>query len=251
MGQGNYSIVNRRPGEVITAFEYNTQDHQNHITNNTPDGMGGYSDTVGLMQTQTDPGDVGTESLAMTLAQELERLRFVVRRLKGYVNAGTPPTFWYTPLTAPVIATQKAIISRTGTQTIADVTTTPLSFNTQVVNPDGIWLIGAPTQFTAQSDGLYLMGVCIQWEPGGITGGRIVQIRENTGGKVIACINRQVNTGFVGQFAQAVATEWPLNNGESVQFEAIQQSGGARNIDGTSIAGYSMVAYFVKLAGGV
>jgi hypothetical protein len=44
---------------------------------------GGYSDNVAQMQTNTNPGAVGAESLATTLAGELERIRYQIRQMLG------------------------------------------------------------------------------------------------------------------------------------------------------------------------
>lgn len=77
---GNYTIITRQPGELITADKYNG-DHQVHLDNSTPQGVDDYSATVVQMQQQTDPGSLGSENLALSLAGELERLRFVLARL--------------------------------------------------------------------------------------------------------------------------------------------------------------------------
>lgn len=79
---GLYSHTTRSTGTTLTANIYNT-DHQNHIDNSVPDQQDDYSSTVAQMQSTVDPGEVGTESQATTLAGELERLRFAIRELKG------------------------------------------------------------------------------------------------------------------------------------------------------------------------
>lgn len=78
----HYSHTTRASGTVLTATIYNG-DHQNHIDNGVPLQLDNYSINVGQMQTVTDPGEVGTESLATTLAGELERIRFVLKELKN------------------------------------------------------------------------------------------------------------------------------------------------------------------------
>lgn len=77
---GNYTIITRQSGELITADKYNG-DHQAHLDGNTPQGVDDYSATVIQMQQQTDPGSLGAENLAISLAGEIERLRFVIARL--------------------------------------------------------------------------------------------------------------------------------------------------------------------------
>lgn len=77
-----YSHITRSNGTILTASIYNT-DHQNHIDNNIPTSADDYSSTVAQMQTVTDPGELSSESLATTLAGELERIRFAIKEMKG------------------------------------------------------------------------------------------------------------------------------------------------------------------------
>lgn len=84
---GLYTHTTRIAGELIDATKYNA-DHQNHIDNLLPTKIDDYEASVGQMQAQTDPGGVGSEALATTLAGELERLRYVIARLAGV-------TYWY------------------------------------------------------------------------------------------------------------------------------------------------------------
>jgi hypothetical protein len=79
--------------EDVTYSDLNAE-FDNILQNLTPAGMDDYSLTVGQMQTTTDPGEVGTENLATTLAGELARLRFVLAQITG-------ETYWYeSPLTS-------------------------------------------------------------------------------------------------------------------------------------------------------
>jgi hypothetical protein len=74
--------------ETLSASDLNAE-IDNVMDNLTPAGVDDYSSNVTEMQTQTDPGEVGTESLAVSLAEELERLRYEVAGIKG-------TTYWYT-----------------------------------------------------------------------------------------------------------------------------------------------------------
>lgn len=89
---GLYTHTARITGESIDETKYNS-DHQNHIDNHIPEMMDDYSSDASEMQSETDPGEDGSESLATSLAEELERLRYAIRELKG-------TTYWYE--TAPV-----------------------------------------------------------------------------------------------------------------------------------------------------
>jgi hypothetical protein len=89
---GLYSHTSRADGLTLTAAIYNS-DHQNHINNMTPQMMDDYSADAATMKLTVDPGEVGSESLATTLAGELERLRYAIKEIKGTAQ-------WYetTPL---------------------------------------------------------------------------------------------------------------------------------------------------------
>lgn len=77
-----YSHTTRATGTVLTATIYNG-DHQNHIDNGVPGQLDDYSSTAGQMQTATNPGGIGSESLATSLAGELERVRYVLKQLRN------------------------------------------------------------------------------------------------------------------------------------------------------------------------
>ena len=91
---GLYSITNRISGELITAAKYNA-DHQVHVDNQTTQMTDDYSSSIGQMRVQSDPGGLGSESLATSLAGEIERLRYAIANVKG-------TTYWYEPSTAEV-----------------------------------------------------------------------------------------------------------------------------------------------------
>lgn len=84
---GNYSHTTRAAGTVLTASIYNT-DHQNHVNNMTPAGVDDYSSSVAEMQTVRDPGEVGTEVLSTSLAEELQAIRNIITEIIG-------KTRWY------------------------------------------------------------------------------------------------------------------------------------------------------------
>ena len=83
----NYTHTTRASGLTLTAAIYNA-DHQNHIDNMVPTVIDDYSASVAEMQTQTDPGEQGSESLSTALAGELARLRYAIAEMKG-------TTYWY------------------------------------------------------------------------------------------------------------------------------------------------------------
>lgn len=95
---GLYAHTTRANGTTLTAAIYNA-DHENHITNEIPTMMDDYSANAAEMQTTSDPGEVGSESLATTLAGELERLRFAILEVKQKID-GTVAQWYATPLEA-------------------------------------------------------------------------------------------------------------------------------------------------------
>lgn len=80
---GNYSLITTvSTGGTILASDRNAE-HQNHINNMTPSGVDDYSASNSQMQSTTDPYPASAESLATTLAGELERLRYVIKQIGG------------------------------------------------------------------------------------------------------------------------------------------------------------------------
>jgi hypothetical protein len=73
--------------ENVTYSDLNAE-FDNIIANDKPEKSDDYSLTTNQMQIQTSPGSQGSESLATTLAGELERLRYVISRIIGQ-------TYWY------------------------------------------------------------------------------------------------------------------------------------------------------------
>lgn len=141
--------------DVLLADDLN-KEFDNILTNFTPSQMGGYSYNVSQMQIQTAPGGIGSESLATTLAGELERLRYQINVIQG-------TTYWYqTPassiaqLNAALGASSIANRVSSGTSTttgqpaflIPDGTTNQVTLSTST---PFIYSI-AGTQYTISSD---------------------------------------------------------------------------------------------------
>lgn len=116
-----YPITTRATGLVLTSAIYNS-DHQNHVDNNIPTSINDYSDNAAQMQSTVDPGEVGTESLATTLAGELERLRFGIKELKDVVH-GSSLAQWYTSTTPTTANPAFATLAVTGTTDSTSTTT--------------------------------------------------------------------------------------------------------------------------------
>src|SRR3972149_10497108 len=74
-------------GELITASDRNSE-HDNHINNNIPENTDDYSTNTTEMQINTDPYPAGSPSLATSLSEEIERLRYLIKQITG-------ETQWY------------------------------------------------------------------------------------------------------------------------------------------------------------
>jgi len=75
--------------ETLSSADLNAE-IDNILNNLDGSKVEDYSTNAAEMQTTTDPGEVSSESLATTLNGELERLRFVLKEIKGDVAQ------WYT-----------------------------------------------------------------------------------------------------------------------------------------------------------
>lgn len=83
MGDGaTFPRVKTFVDETLTAADINAE-FDNILDNLEPQGVGDYSDTVAEMKAETNPGALGSESQATSLAGELERIRFALRRALG------------------------------------------------------------------------------------------------------------------------------------------------------------------------
>ena len=85
---GTYSMVYQPDSDgSLTSSQY-IAEHQNHINNMDPDGVGDASASATEMRATADPYPASAESLATDLRGEIERLRYVVSQLNG-------ETYWY------------------------------------------------------------------------------------------------------------------------------------------------------------
>src|SRR2546427_813404 len=133
MSTGRYAFTTRSPGTIVTADIYNST-HQTHLINDICAKAGGHSDTVAQMRATTDPFPAGAATPVASVASELEQLRFVIADIKTTLNGGVAPAFWYSPITQPGQASVHSygarVHDRNATQSIPNVTLTPLQFTT-------------------------------------------------------------------------------------------------------------------------
>jgi hypothetical protein len=82
-----YSITTRASGTILTAAIYNA-DHQNHVNFGDAAHLGSFSANATQMQQAVNPGDVGSESLAISIGDELTRIRYIIAKMRG-------TDYWY------------------------------------------------------------------------------------------------------------------------------------------------------------
>ena len=123
-------------------------------------------------------------------------------------------------------------VINTGTQTIADSTITALVFNSEVHDTDGGWAIGSPGYLYARRDGYYVAGgawsmvhssSCRMWVAIRVSGSTYVgagEIRSTANAYSVV----HVTTGMF----------W-MSDGDYIQLLGLQDSGGTRTIEATSL----------------
>lgn len=124
-----------------------------NISAANPGAIDDYSSSLAQMRIQTDPGEVGTEALATTLAGELERLRYAVYDVKHSLDAGV--AYWYeTPFASTVFNVKGYGATGDGATDdyaaiAATITAAAAAGGGTVYFPTGTYLVG--TGLTGQS----------------------------------------------------------------------------------------------------
>ena len=89
--------------DSVTSANLNGNIAQASTTNSTPQCLAGYSANIAQMQANTDPFPAASESLATATSGEIERLRFVIKKITGwsqwykYTEAASLPTATQVP----------------------------------------------------------------------------------------------------------------------------------------------------------
>jgi len=112
-GGATFSAFKTFVKEILTVGDMNSS-ITTIIDNLDPTGIGDQSDDVATMQTQTDPYGSATESLAVALAGEIYRLRYVLAQIMG-------EDYWYYDVDsslAKLLAGEHQLVTKTTTYTI-------------------------------------------------------------------------------------------------------------------------------------
>lgn len=126
--------------EVLTASDLNAE-FNNILTNMQPTGIEDASSDVAAMQATVSPGGVGTESLATDLLGELQRVRYVIKRLTEGAQWYSSPVRFLGTTANTGISSSSGSFSTTSTSDI-DVTNLTVTI-TATGRPVFIGLVGA------------------------------------------------------------------------------------------------------------
>lgn len=127
-----FSRVKNWTTEILTNSDLNTE-IDNILNNLGPSGVDDYSTNTSQMRTQTAPGEVGSESLATSLAGELERLRYVIQRI-----IGTDVDYWYEAPTSSITDMVAALGAGLPSYRIVSGKTTGNSSQLLALVPNGV-----------------------------------------------------------------------------------------------------------------
>jgi hypothetical protein len=231
---GLYSIATRAPGTIVTALVYNA-DHQAHVDGRTAVFMGGHSGSLSQMQLVSNPFPTGVENQAVSLAVEIEQLRFEIALLLGYLSGGDPVSPWYAAPAAVALPTIGARVQVLTSQSIPDSVATTITFagNTADFN-SGIWVGGNPTRFTAPSTGKYYAFCSVLWDGTPLVGVRQLRIGVNGVFSSQPFLTNTLFTSSTTQQHQALTGFMQLNATDFVEFQAFQGSGTAVPLIGSA-----------------
>lgn len=136
--------------EDVTYSDLNAE-FDNILTNLVPAMIDDYSANVSQMQTTTDPGEVGTESLATTIAGELARLRHMIKEITGEDK-------WYESATASIAGLANAIGTGLSDNRLVSGRVRSTSDQPTFLVPNGaartVKLDGTPTNFIYYIEGI-------------------------------------------------------------------------------------------------
>lgn len=117
MAGATFSRLKNWAPEILTNTDLNAE-IDNILNNLGPAGVDDYSTTAAQMKLTTNPGSTGSESLATSLAGELERLRYAIQQIKGSSAAN-----WYDAAPSTISDLVNALGSVPGYRIISGRTT--------------------------------------------------------------------------------------------------------------------------------
>lgn len=174
---GLYTHTTRASGTVLTGLGstsdiFNT-DHLNHVTHTAAPFLNSWEATVAQMNLETNPAPNGIPSPAASLSDELERLRFVMSQIKGFIGSGTPGTHWYTAtanftafVSFPAVAARiEQVVAQ---PVVSGGSDTRVNFDTKVY--DTVGTMAQPPYVVAPRAGVYIVGATLAFGDGNTQG---------------------------------------------------------------------------------
>ena len=146
-----FARVKNWVSETLSATDLNAE-IDNILNNLGPAGVDDYSSNAATMRTSTDPGESGSESLATSLAGELERLRFAIKEIKG-----TDVDYWYETADTTLSELRTVLAGSINRNYISSGKESSRSSQLIALDPSGttasLTLDAAPTGFVAYING--------------------------------------------------------------------------------------------------
>lgn len=185
--------------EDVQASDLNAE-FDNILDNLIPAQLDDYSTNTAAMQATTDPGESGTESLATTLAGEIERLRFAIGEIKGTSQ-------WYESATTSLSDLSNSVGGGLPTNRISTGKTQSGSSQLLALVPNGaaatLVLEGATTNFTYYIQGTqYTISSDVS-----ITGLTTAPTSQNTALVNDTNLNAEDRTKQVGEFGTQITID--------------------------------------------
>lgn len=171
---GLYTIITRAAGTVLTGFGstsdiYNV-DHVNHVTHTAADFLNSFEATLADMQATTNPYTTAP-SLPASLADEFERIRYVIADIMQKLTGVTTAPYWYdaiddlgASITLPSAAARAEMSLSQG---VPSGTFTDLTFDTSIYDTASI---KSGNRLKAPVDGVYICGATARFGNGTTTG---------------------------------------------------------------------------------
>lgn len=153
---GNFTRLISRPTGNTISGPSDDAEFDNIITNMTPAGLDDYSLNVSQMQSTADPYPGSVESLATSLAGELDRIRYQIKEL---VAAFGTAAQWYVDVPnnkrLPCIGARA--FRTTSAQQIPDNTWTKVQLNTETFDTNNFFDSTTNYRFTPTIAGYYIV----------------------------------------------------------------------------------------------
>lgn len=248
---GLYSHTTRAAGTVVTATIYNG-DHQNHIDNQTPDKTDDWSSSATQKQTTSDPyGAQATDTLATSLSEELQQLRYIVGQLGSFLNGGsgiaaattalgTVLPQWYYGIRNPAFKAVGAHVYSSAAFAYTTAGFKVVTMDTERYDQDGLGTGFHSTAVNtsrltipANLGGKYHIGATLQWASNANAAQRQAQILLN-GTTVLAQVGQSVSV--TSTYDQTLSVDYALIATDYVELAV--SAGANMNVTGpNSVAG--------------